>query len=208
MTMSPRIPAQVSSTFVGGIGAGNPRRSAAGSGAAPPPIGTLLADDAQGCGRAPHTCTARKHRAGCAARRSAADRPRLDAIRAAVGHPGRAGEHEAVACRRRRCTRAWRDRGHEPRPRACRGAADPGGAPFALVRAGRWGSASRPNRSLAFVWQAGQAWTQFVLAPRVQVARGDAVWLLVRGADPAGAGIRHPVHAWRFGPDWLVEVRR
>src|SRR5436305_10009537 len=33
MTMSPRIPAQVSSTFVGGIGARNPRRSAAGLGA-------------------------------------------------------------------------------------------------------------------------------------------------------------------------------
>jgi hypothetical protein len=84
----------------------------------------------------------------------------------------------------------------------------PGGAPFAIVRAGRWGSASSPNRALAFVWQAGQSWTQFVLAPRVQVAQGDAVWLLVRGAAPAGAGIRHPVHAWRFGSDWLVEVRR
>ncbi|MDP9255722.1 MAG: hypothetical protein M3Q31_04090 [Actinomycetota bacterium] len=84
----------------------------------------------------------------------------------------------------------------------------PGGDPFAIVRAGRWGSASNPNRSLAFVWQAGQSWTQFALAPRVQVSRRDAVWLLVRGADPSSAGVRHPEHAWRFGRDWLVEVRR
>jgi hypothetical protein len=80
--------------------------------------------------------------------------------------------------------------------------------PFAIVRAGRWGSASSPTRSLAFVWQAGQSWTQFALAPRVQVAPRDAVWLLVRGSGPSAAGVRHVVHAWRFGADWLVEVRR
>ena len=147
--------------------------------------------------------------AGCAARRSAADRPGLDAGGPAVGHPGSAGEHEAVVA-----AAAADARG----PGAAEGTnlglvhaalrRIPGGAPFAIVRAGRWGSASSPNRSLAFVWQAGQSWTQFVLAPRVQVAPGDAVWLLVRGADPAAAGIRHPLHAWRFGPDWLVEVRR
>jgi hypothetical protein len=84
----------------------------------------------------------------------------------------------------------------------------PGRDPFAIVRAGRWGSASSPTRSLAFVWQAGESWTQFELAPRLQVSRRDAVWLLLRGSDPSSAGVRHPVHAWRFGPDWLVEVRR
>jgi hypothetical protein len=84
----------------------------------------------------------------------------------------------------------------------------PRGQPFAIVRAGRWGSAARPNRSLAFAWQAGQSWTQFALAPRLQVAPRDAAWLLLRGASPAEADIRDVVGAWRFGEDWLVEVRR
>jgi hypothetical protein len=84
----------------------------------------------------------------------------------------------------------------------------PRNASFAIVPAGRWGSATRPNRALAFVWQAGQSWTQFELAPRTQVDPGDAAWLLVRGAGAGGAGIRHAMHAWRFGADWLVEVRR
>jgi hypothetical protein len=79
---------------------------------------------------------------------------------------------------------------------------------FAIVRAGRWGSAARPNRSLAFAWQAGQSWTQFALAPRLEVAPRDAVWLLVRDGSPSAAGVRDPVAAWRFGRDWLVEARR
>jgi hypothetical protein len=84
----------------------------------------------------------------------------------------------------------------------------PGHEPFAIVRAGRWGTAAKPNRSLAFVWQAGQSWTQFALAPRLEVARRDAVWLLVRDGTPASVGVRHPVRAWQFGRDWLVEARR
>ena len=84
----------------------------------------------------------------------------------------------------------------------------PLGKSFAIVRAGRWGSDASPNRSLAFVWQAGQSWTQFELAPRLQVARANAAWLLVRGGGPSAVGIRHPARAWRFGADWLVEVRR
>ncbi|MDX6629148.1 MAG: hypothetical protein QOH00_1394 [Gaiellales bacterium] len=84
----------------------------------------------------------------------------------------------------------------------------PGHEPFAIVRAGRWGSAASPNRSVAFVWQAGQSWTQFALAPHLQVAPRDAAWLLIRDESPAAAGVRDPVGAWRFGADWLVEVRR
>jgi hypothetical protein len=84
----------------------------------------------------------------------------------------------------------------------------PPGESFAIIRAGRWGSAAKPARPLAFAWQAGQSWTEFALAPRVQVAPRDAAWLLIRDQSPAAAGIRNPVRAWRVGEDWLVEERR
>jgi hypothetical protein len=83
----------------------------------------------------------------------------------------------------------------------------PRGASFALVRGGRFGSDAHPAHALAFVWEAGQSWTQFALAPRLEVAPGRAGWLLIRDATPASAGVRDPLHAWRFGHDWLVEQR-
>ena len=79
--------------------------------------------------------------------------------------------------------------------------------PFAIVRAGRWGTDQKPNRKLAFVWQSGQSWTQFALAPRIQAARTDAVWILIRDANPADVGFPHPARAWQFGRDWLVKAR-
>ncbi len=83
----------------------------------------------------------------------------------------------------------------------------PRDASFALVRGGRFGSDAHPVHALAFVWEAGQSWTQFDLAPRLEVAPRRAAWLLIRDATPAAAGVRHPLHAWRFGHDWLVEQR-
>jgi len=84
----------------------------------------------------------------------------------------------------------------------------PSGASFAILRGGRWGTAAHPNRSQAFVWESGESWTQYYLAPRIEVARAAATWLLIRDAKPASLGVRSPLHAWRFGSDWLVEVRR
>jgi hypothetical protein len=81
------------------------------------------------------------------------------------------------------------------------------GETYAIVRGGRWGSTARPNPSLAFVWQAGEAWTQFSLAPRVEVAPSVADWILVRGADPRAVGFPHPAATWPFGPDSLVQTR-
>jgi hypothetical protein len=83
----------------------------------------------------------------------------------------------------------------------------PRGASFALVRGGRFGSDAHPVHALAFVWEAGQSWTQFDLAPRLEVAPRQAGWLLIRDATPAAEGVRNPLHAWRFGHDWLVEQR-
>jgi hypothetical protein len=74
---------------------------------------------------------------------------------------------------------------------------------FAIQRGGRWGSARAPNRALAFAWQAGQSWTQFELAPRIQVAPDDATWILMRDTAPP----QRFAHAWRIGPDWLVQRR-
>jgi hypothetical protein len=81
----------------------------------------------------------------------------------------------------------------------------PSGAPFAIVRGGSWGTGSRPDRALAFVWEAGQSWTQYDLAPRLEVSASQARWLLIRDATPAAVGVPDPLHAWRFGDDWLVE---
>lgn len=47
----------------------------------------------------------------------------------------------------------------------------PRSAPFSIVRGGRWGSAKHPNRRTLFVWEAGESWTQYVLAPRIEVPR-------------------------------------
>ena len=79
--------------------------------------------------------------------------------------------------------------------------------PFAIVRAGRWGTDEKPNRKVAFIWQSGQSWTQFALAPRIQVDPSEAAWILIRDASPAEAGFPHPARAWRFGRDWLVQAR-
>ena len=77
--------------------------------------------------------------------------------------------------------------------------------PFAIVRSGRWGTDAKPTRRLAFVWQSGQAWTQFALAPRVQVEAGEASWLLVRDGSPTSLDFGRVIRSWRFGSDWLVE---
>jgi hypothetical protein len=77
-------------------------------------------------------------------------------------------------------------------------------ASFSIVRGGRWGSAARPNPRSRFVWEAGQSWTQYVLAPRVEVAPAAASWRLIRDATPRVAGVVHARAAWRFGQDWLV----
>jgi hypothetical protein len=83
----------------------------------------------------------------------------------------------------------------------------PRDASFSIVRGGRWGSARHPNRRTLFVWEAGQSWTQYVLAPRVEVAPAAASWLLIRDTTPRAAGVGHPQAIWRFGPDWLVRLR-
>jgi hypothetical protein len=83
----------------------------------------------------------------------------------------------------------------------------PRGASFSIVRGGRWGSTTHPNRRTLFVWETGESWTQYVLAPRVEVAPTAASWLLIRDTTPGAVGVSHPRAAWRFGPDWLVRVR-
>jgi hypothetical protein len=82
----------------------------------------------------------------------------------------------------------------------------PSGAGYAIVMAGRWQPRHLPAR-LAQAREAGTSWTQFALAPRLEVARSRARWVLVMDATPKRAGIARPEHAWRFGRDWLVEVR-
>jgi hypothetical protein len=83
----------------------------------------------------------------------------------------------------------------------------PRGRAFAIQRGGRWGTDRAPNRAVAFVWQSGQSWTQFELAPRIEVAPRNADWILMRDTAPSGAGHARLVHAWRVGPDWLVQRR-
>jgi hypothetical protein len=77
----------------------------------------------------------------------------------------------------------------------------PAGASYAVVLGGRW-----RGPQLAAAREAGQSWTQFALAPRAQVARTRASWLLVLGSRPANAGILRARHMWRVGEDWLVEL--
>lgn len=83
----------------------------------------------------------------------------------------------------------------------------PSNASFSIVRGGRWGSANHPNPKTRFVWEAGESWTQYVLAPRLETAPTGASWLLLRDTTPGAAGIAHPLGAWRFGTDWLVRLR-
>jgi hypothetical protein len=83
----------------------------------------------------------------------------------------------------------------------------PAGASFSIVRGGRWGTASHPNPKNRFVWEAGESWTQYVLAPRLEVAPQQASWLLVRGGSPTTLGIANARQSWRFGEDWLVRLR-
>ena len=82
----------------------------------------------------------------------------------------------------------------------------PAGAPYALVMAGRW-KARHLAAAAAQAREAGTSWTQFALAPRVQVPRSRAAWVLIMDSTPQGAGFSRPLHAWRFGRDWLVDVR-
>lgn len=83
----------------------------------------------------------------------------------------------------------------------------PRDATYAVVRGGRWGTAERPDRAHAFVWESGESWTQWDLAPRVEVLQSQASWLLIRDARPESVGVPAPLRSWRFGADWLVEVR-
>ncbi|HEY3613831.1 MAG TPA: hypothetical protein VGK92_09005 [Gaiellales bacterium] len=78
----------------------------------------------------------------------------------------------------------------------------PAGAPYAVLTTSAW----RRQRS-ATARESGASWTQFALAPRVQVARRAARWVLVLGASPRAAGVAGRVHAWRSGGDWLVQTR-
>lgn len=83
----------------------------------------------------------------------------------------------------------------------------PRNAAFAIERGGRWGRGPHPLHALAFVWESGESWTQFDLAPRLEVEPARASWLLLRDETPGAAGVRHVRHRWRFGQDWLVELR-
>ena len=78
----------------------------------------------------------------------------------------------------------------------------PAGAPYAVLTTRRW-----RERHSATARESGASWTQFSLAPRVQVPRRAARWLLLLDASPRAAGIPRPLHAWRSGRDWLVETR-
>jgi hypothetical protein len=78
----------------------------------------------------------------------------------------------------------------------------PAGAPYAVLTTRQW----REQRS-ATARESGASWTQFALAPRVQVPRAAARWVLVLGSGPRAAGIPSPVHTWRLGGDWLVQTR-
>jgi hypothetical protein len=78
----------------------------------------------------------------------------------------------------------------------------PAGAPYAVLTTRRW----REQHS-ATAREGGGSWTQFALAPRVQVTRRAARWLLVMDSSPQAAGVARPAHAWRTGRDWLVQTR-
>jgi len=64
-----------------------------------------------------------------------------------------------------------------------------------------------PHASLTTVGaHVGTAWTRwvpYVIAPR-QLTNTRARWTIVFGETPKHAQL-HPVSAWRYGDDWLVE---
>ena len=78
----------------------------------------------------------------------------------------------------------------------------PSGGAYAVLTTARWRAGHTASAR-----EAGGSWTQFALAPRVQVARKAAGWMLILGSSPRAAGIARPLHAWRSGHDWLVQVR-
>ncbi len=86
------------------------------------------------------------------------------------------------------------------------GARIPAGAGYAIVMGGRW-KGRHLAAGAALAREAGTSWTQFSLAPRVEVTRSRAAWVLVMDSTPQSAGLARPLHAWRFGSDWLVEMR-
>ena len=77
----------------------------------------------------------------------------------------------------------------------------PRGAPYAVVTSRRW-----RERHSATAREAGSSWTQFALAPRIQVSLQAARWVLVIDASPLAAGIPRQLRAWRSGRDWLVHT--
>jgi hypothetical protein len=81
----------------------------------------------------------------------------------------------------------------------------PKDADFAIAVGGRWVGRRLPG-GLQLARQAGASWTQYSLAPRFQVDRATARWLLVLDATPASLGLR-PRWALRSGRDWLVRLR-
>ena len=91
----------------------------------------------------------------------------------------------ALGARARRGDRARRAGRQRPRAAAARARDDPGGRPVspsddaAPGASGARATAREPVRS----------WTQFALAPRAQVARRAARWVLVLGSTPRAAGI-------------------
>ena len=81
----------------------------------------------------------------------------------------------------------------------------PQGADFAIALGGRWAGRRLPD-GLQLARQAGTSWTQYSLAPRFQVDRANARWLLVLDATPASLGL-NPRWALRSGRNWLVRLR-
>jgi hypothetical protein len=78
----------------------------------------------------------------------------------------------------------------------------PAGAAYAVVLGDRWRA-----RRLAAAREAGRSWSQFALAPRTEVGRAAADWLLLLDSSPVRAGVAGARHEWRFGRDWLVQMR-
>jgi hypothetical protein len=76
---------------------------------------------------------------------------------------------------------------------------------YAIVFGGRWKPRYLPG-GYQLAREAGASWTQYALAPRFDVDQRTAPWLLLRDVSPAALGL-HAAAAWRFGQDWLVQLR-
>jgi len=61
-------------------------------------------------------------------------------------------------------------------------------------------SVAAVGTSLAEGWT---RWIAYLIAPR-ELTDGQAKWTMVFGQTPQQAHL-HPVHAWQYGADWLVE---